>query len=252
MYIPPTSSNVVHLFCKHPVLLVITLIAGISFTGALGCITCSPYAQCDNKSLVTFTFDDGYLSTYNTAYPILDKYDYKATLFVPTDYIGRDGYMTKSEIAKLIAFGWEIGSHTKSHTSLVQLSETNRMTELTGSKEILNGITLRSTAGFSSPMSEYNDATIQNIKSVYSYHRTGDFGFNEISASNDVYRLKSMIIRDTTTVQEVKGWIDTAYAENKWLILTFHRIDESGEYNWPSQNLEEIVKYLHDKEYISS
>lgn len=251
MYIPPTSSNVVHLFCKHPVLLVITIIAGISFTGALGCITCSPYAQCDNKSLVTFTFDDGYLSTYNIAYPILDKYDYKATAFIPTDVIGQDNYMTEHQIEVLSAYGWEIGSHAKSHKKLTDLSESEVLSELKDSKEILNGITLSSIPGFASPQDAYNDEIINDISSMYTYHRTCAPGYNDIPPT-DIYQLKSMVITETTTVEQVKGWIDYAYANNKWLILTFHDLNGSGMYSWPSQNLEEVAKYLHDKDYTSS
>lgn len=250
MYIPPTSSNVVHLFCKHPVLLVVTIIAAITFSGAVGCVTCNPYAQC-NKSLVTFTFDDGYLSTYDTAYPILDKYDYKATVFVPTDFIGTDGYMTEEQISILHSYGWEIGSHAQSHARLTELSDTELTSELSNSKEILNAITTSYVSGFASPENAYNEKTVNSIRAFYRYHRTCDPGYNDIPPS-DMYYLKSMAITSDTTVDEVKGWIDYAYANQKWLILTFHRIDESGEYNWPSENLEAVAQYLHDKEYSST
>jgi peptidoglycan/xylan/chitin deacetylase (PgdA/CDA1 family) len=251
MYIPPTSSNVVHLFCKHPVLLVITIVAGLAFSGAVGCITCNPYAQCDNKSLVTFTFDDGYLSVHDVAQPILEEYGYTAVAFIPTDFIGKVGYMT-DQVIDLQSNGWEIGSHSKTHRSLLSLSEQDRMVELTTSKETLSKITMSLPSGFSSPLGEYDDSTISDIKSAYSYQRTCDFGYNDISPSSDVYRLKSMVVRDTTTVEEVKGWIDYAYENNKWLILTFHKINEFGEYNWPSENLDAVAQYLHDKEYSST
>jgi peptidoglycan/xylan/chitin deacetylase (PgdA/CDA1 family) len=37
---------------------------------------------------VLVTFDDGYLSTYELAYPLLLKYQVKATIFLPTAFIG--------------------------------------------------------------------------------------------------------------------------------------------------------------------
>jgi len=250
MYTPPTSSNVIHLFCKHPVLLVITIIAGLTFSGAIGCISCNPYTNC-SKSLVTFTFDDGYLSAYDTAYPILDKYDYKATAFIPTDFIGQDNRMTEHQIEMLSAYGWEIGSHTKSHTLLTTFSESEVIVELKDSQKVLKDITLSPVNGFASPSDAWNDQVIGDIESVYSYHRTCTPGYNNIPPT-DLYELKSMVIHSSTTVDEVKSWIDYAYANNKWLILTLHDLDENGEYSWPSQNLEEVAKYLHDKEYSST
>jgi peptidoglycan/xylan/chitin deacetylase (PgdA/CDA1 family) len=37
---------------------------------------------------VLLTFDDGYLNTYELAYPLLQKYSFKATVFLPVGFIG--------------------------------------------------------------------------------------------------------------------------------------------------------------------
>ncbi len=39
------------------------------------------------RDLVAITFDDGYQSFYNLAFPLLKKYDLPATVFLPTDFI---------------------------------------------------------------------------------------------------------------------------------------------------------------------
>ena len=46
--------------------------------------------------------------------------------------------------------------------------------------------------------------------------------------------------------------INTANANHQWLILVFHRIDESGDYSWSSENLEEIAEYLYTLEHGST
>ena len=40
-----------------------------------------------NCKIVALTFDDGYLDNWIAAYPILKKYGFKATIFIPTDFI---------------------------------------------------------------------------------------------------------------------------------------------------------------------
>src|SRR6267154_4486530 len=40
------------------------------------------------EKLVAITFDDGYQDFYTNAFPILNRYGYSATVFLPTAYIG--------------------------------------------------------------------------------------------------------------------------------------------------------------------
>ncbi|MBR3622573.1 MAG: polysaccharide deacetylase family protein, partial [Selenomonadaceae bacterium] len=48
---------------------------------------------------VLITFDDGYADNYTNAYPILKKYDFKATIFVISSFVGNmDHYVTWDEV----------------------------------------------------------------------------------------------------------------------------------------------------------
>lgn len=67
--------------------------------------------------------DDAYRSFYEVAFPLLKKYRYPATLFVNTDAVGSNGYMTWAEVAEISAAGIEIGNHTASHLYLVEAEE---------------------------------------------------------------------------------------------------------------------------------
>ena len=239
MYGPQTtSSSIIHLICRYPIL-VVPVLAGL----ILGISGVFP----DNNlpaSMVTFCFDDGYFSTYEKAFPILEKYNYQGTVFVITSEIGNKGFMTKEQILELADKGWEIGSHSISHPDLTLISEEQLKGELIGSKITLNNLGLDIQI-FASPYGRYNDKVIDEIALHYYAHRTAwPAGLNNIPPDN-YYLLKSVSVEADTTVSDVKEWIRQAKKEKKWLILLFHHLDGAGEYNWSSRDFQEIVKYTH-------
>lgn len=62
---------------------------------------------------VVITFDDGYKSDIEYAYPLLEKYGYCATFFVFGEAVGTDRYMTADDIKTLSQKKYaEIGNHT--------------------------------------------------------------------------------------------------------------------------------------------
>ena len=69
------------------------------------------------------SIDDGYLSGYNVAWPILKKFGYPFTMFIYTDYIKggpKSGGQSISwdQLAEMRDAGVDIESHTVSHSSL--------------------------------------------------------------------------------------------------------------------------------------
>jgi len=65
------------------------------------------------------TVDDGYLSGYDTAWPILKKYGYPFTLFIYIDYIGSGGKsISWEQLEEMRDAGVDIESHTYSHSHL--------------------------------------------------------------------------------------------------------------------------------------
>lgn len=71
------------------------------------------------KKSVLISIDDGYVSTYDVAWPILKKYGYPFTVFVYLNYINAGGKsITWDQLAEMRDAGVEIGSHTVSHHDL--------------------------------------------------------------------------------------------------------------------------------------
>ncbi len=136
---------------------------------------------------VIITFDDGYTSNYEYAYPLLQKYGMNATVFVIGSSIGKDTYKDTAEpinphfdeeqIQEMIASGIiDVGSHTydmhqsesyetgDARTTMAQLkgeSETEYLeairSDIVRSKEQLREITGEEVRVLSFPQGYYND-----------------------------------------------------------------------------------------------
>lgn len=85
---------------------------------------------------IVLTFDDGYLSHYTHAKPVLRKLGWPGVLYLTTRNIGPDG-LTERQIRSLIKAGWEIDSHTLTHPDLTTLDDATLAKELTESRKEL-------------------------------------------------------------------------------------------------------------------
>ena len=95
------------------------------------------------------SIDDGYLSGYNVAWPILKKFGYPFTMFIYTDYIKGEPKsggqsMSWDQLAEMRDAGVDIEGHTVSHSSLnARKGKTDEeylawlKSEIVGSKELL-------------------------------------------------------------------------------------------------------------------
>src|SRR5262245_47046520 len=74
--------------------------------------------QLPRKSVV-LTFDDGYKSFMQYAFPLLKELGFTATLFVYTDYVGAGkNAFTWQDLKELTAAGFDVQAHSKSHGDL--------------------------------------------------------------------------------------------------------------------------------------
>lgn len=84
---------------------------------------------------VLITFDDGYVDNYTTAYPILKKYNLKATIFIVTGFVSkRNGYLTWDQLREMEKNGITAQSHTVTHAPLPELPDERIREELALSK----------------------------------------------------------------------------------------------------------------------
>lgn len=111
------------------------------------------------------TFDDGMECVYTDAYPILNEFNFKATIFCIAGFTGKHSswdifngqhHLSVGQIKQLSDSGHEIGSHTLTHAHLIFLNDEDLEIELKESKHILEDITGRAVNTLSFPYGSWN------------------------------------------------------------------------------------------------
>ena len=155
---------------------------------------------------VIITFDDGHISNYLKACPILKKYGFKAVFFIVAGFVGRRGMLTWDQIRDMANKGMEIGSHTLTHSPPSKLSNEELEYELKESKRILEDQLGQEVKWLSSPTGYYNRAIESIAKDVgYEVVCTSKFGVN--SRNSNLFSLERIAIKRSYSMADFESLI---------------------------------------------
>ena len=118
------------------------------------------------------TVDDGYVSSFDVARPILKKYGYPWTCFIYTKFVGTGGKsISWEQLATLRDEGIEIGCHTVSHLNLretrgkpAEVYEAWLRDEIIGSKHLLEKKLAIKCAVFAYPEGRFAPKVLDVVK----------------------------------------------------------------------------------------
>ncbi len=117
------------------------------------------------QKAVVITFDDGYQSFYDNAFPLLKKNNMQAIDFIITDVVGSGVYLTWNEIKTMYASHFiTFGAHTKHHPFLTAISNILAQDEITGSKRDLEKQLKSPINWFAYPYGDYNQKIITIVQ----------------------------------------------------------------------------------------
>ena len=128
----------------------------------------------DNKQRkVLLTIDDGFLSFYKNAWPILKKEKIPFIIFINTETIGANGYMNWNQIREISKFNFvHIGNHSHSHGYLVDKSDKEILEDIKISKRIFKDKLNHETKFFAYPYGEYKNSykkIIEDLGFLYAF-----------------------------------------------------------------------------------
>jgi len=166
----------------------------------------------DSKFLAPgFTFDDGHVSQYTHALPLLDRYGAQGIFFVTAGWINqREHYMDWSHLRELVAQGHSVQSHTWSHPMLTGCSDAQLAEELGRSKKTIEDHVGVPVTAISIPNGRWDSRVLQGCAAAgYGEVFTSDswrnqeqqnglqlFGRMNVSQSMTVQRMKRALSRD--------------------------------------------------------
>ena len=196
--------------------------------------------------MVSLDFDDGWLSAYQNAYPILKTAGFKSTYCIFTDAFNDPAdYMTLAQARTLYTTGNEICSHSVTHSDLTTMSAAQLANEINGSKTWFaqNGIL---TTTFAYPYGTYNTSIETAIKNAgYTAARSSDSGYND--KASDKYALRIYSVENTTTIDQIKAQINYAQQNKVWLVLLFHQVlpnTAGAQYSTTPTVIQQMTAYL--------
>ncbi len=106
---------------------------------------------------VLITFDDGNYDNYKYAFPLLKKYGFVATFFVPS----QNREINNKDLKAMVAAGMEVAPHGRTHMMLRKVNDSGKLySELVSSKQDIANITGKTCESFCYPGCEYNSTVI--------------------------------------------------------------------------------------------
>jgi peptidoglycan/xylan/chitin deacetylase (PgdA/CDA1 family) len=163
---------------------------------------------------VALTFDDGYQDFYNNAFPVLESLRFKSTVFLPTDYIGRE--MINSSKISLPLLNWKqirdlhknglvkFGPHGIKHVHLTELDSNGIVYEINESRRLIKEHLGEVCNVFCYPRGKYNLKVMHKL-ACYDFTAAVTVERGIVNHSANVLTLKRNSIDSSTTRAQFIG-----------------------------------------------
>lgn len=166
------------------------------------------------EKAMAITFDDGFIDFQRNAQPILEKFRFPSTLFVPTLRAGTREDWTGANDPPRPLLDWpalreldktlvDIAPHGRTHADLTSLTELQCLDEVNGSKNDLEDELKKETMFFAPPYGRSNPLVLKTIAKHYQLSVGVEHGLaTRESNIHDLPRIEMFYYQDTRRWQD--------------------------------------------------
>jgi peptidoglycan/xylan/chitin deacetylase (PgdA/CDA1 family) len=158
---------------------------------------------------IVITFDDGNITDYQYAFPIMQAHGFFGVSYVVANRLGADGFTGGSELEEMIAAGWEVGSHGYTHADLT-VDHSKAYGEINGSRERIYDVIEINVDTFAYPFGAI-DPYIGDRTRKWGYSAAMGLGKSYTHTTNSLYYLQRIEVfgdYDLETFQTLLPWTD--------------------------------------------
>jgi peptidoglycan/xylan/chitin deacetylase (PgdA/CDA1 family) len=195
----------------------------------------------DSSKYVVITFDDGFCDFFTNAFPILKKYNFRATVFLPTGFIHNERLsfkgkecMTWDEVRHLQSKGINFGSHTVTHLQLNNLN----------TKEIENEIKLSK-----NKIEDETGITVKSFSYPYAFPEDKEFGITLRTLLKKCGYTNGVTTKIGTANKGSDTFFQPRLPANSDDDILFFRAKLQGAYNWLSKP-QRFIKSIKGKSRV--
>jgi peptidoglycan/xylan/chitin deacetylase (PgdA/CDA1 family) len=170
---------------------------------------------------VLFSFDDGYQSLSEHAFPVLREHGFSAVVFIVTSLIGKTNAWDEAkgdssmrllgadELRTWAGQGIEFGAHSRTHADLRTLRGPALRAEVAGSRADLEQVLGREVCSFAYPYGFYDDEVRAAVAEAFPLCFSVDGKMND-GSTDPLHMRRTMVLPlDTTTdirFRAARGW----------------------------------------------
>lgn len=206
----------------------------------------------DDRVIASFVDDDGSNRFYTVTKPVFDEQQVKATLGVITSFVGTEDYMTKERLTELQTQGFEIVSHSKTHSPTifrdnlpnVPVSSINE--EYRDSQNWLKNNNFEGWDTIVYPFGNFGVASGKYKGLARQFYRLAinSTGGSNNTPNDDMYISRIFLNFNEDFETTLKPKIDDAIAKRQWIIFGMHS-GFPGEIN--AEYVRQVILYLKTK-----
>lgn len=157
---------------------------------------------------VIISFDDANEDNYTNAFPIMQKYGFTGVLYVPYDYLGTEGYLNVDQIKEMAAAGWEVGSHSLSHSiNFPNMDSPALRSEIVDSRKKLTALLGLPILTFAYPFGDAPPSAVDYVHFAGYIAAMGATGFTADQGLGNLFVLQRCEIKGSDTARSMTRFL---------------------------------------------